>query len=83
MTLQGGASGGGASGGGASGSGASGGGASGDGGHGGGREGDCGDLSGIMVCQVPRNRLHTTRVSVRNTVKESRTGPCCILCTSC
>ena len=45
MTLQGGASGGGASGGGASGSGASGGGARGDGGHGGGREGDCGDLS--------------------------------------
>ena len=38
--------------GGASGGGANGGGASGDGGHGSGREGDCGDLSGIAVCQV-------------------------------
>ena len=52
---------GGASGGGASGGGASGGGANGDGGHGGGREGDCGDLSGIAVCQVYEN---TTRLQL-------------------
>ena len=62
MTLQGGASGGGASGGGASGSGASGGGASGDGGHGGGREGDCGDLSGIAVCQVYDSSRYTSGI---------------------